>query len=379
MLFWGYFCCVNVAACPILNKWTTAKMSTLQLRTSGAVQIPLAELPSGVFVVYKDLNDVLVLPVDETSFYDCGVTTKDLISCARADSPDVCIVHHGNSTGTAPCTEGALKDTQGGAEEEGHPCEKIEDTVTQWKVIPHPSHRMMTRPRATIFNGSVYRSPMEAYALSLVLKAIGAKQLHAASVQHAFELLPTQFKDLSPLLAAAGQLGHHQRESRYGLQYREQPPNLGVLQMVHRWLGSGDSREASGGVFVFMYGSVIRRPCPCGSGGLKVSIYTPNGPVADNGYLSTDWIFGNQHDSDIPRLCRFGDVDGVVSLNCFPRDTHILGRMSARRTADACVLLVGVASAFIECDVAREYDHLIRQSLPPTNVASMSQHNVQDS
>ena len=63
------------------------------------------------------------------------------------------------------------------------------------------------------------------------------------------------------------------------------------------------------------------------------------------------------------------NVNGVGSLNCFPSDTHILGRMSARRTADACVLLVGVASAFIECDVAREYDHLIRQS-PPTNVGS---------
>ena len=334
-------------------------MSTVRLRTTGAIRMPLGDLPSGIFVVYKDVSDTVVLPVDVACYHESGVTTSELINAAMLGNaaPGVCIEQYSTLPSTEPMSQNT---THGKEEERGHDNDD-NDMHVPWKPIPHPSHRMMTRPRPTIHDATVYRCPMEAYALSMVLTAVGARALPIVQTHsvRAFELLSTQFADLSPALAANHSGG------RYGVQYRECAPDLAVLQMVHRWLASGDNRDAVGGVFVFIYGSVIRRPCPCGSGGLRVSVYTPTGNAVDTDRLSTDWSFVSLPGNElVPRLCRPCGASPSAMLSSFGSNTHILGRIS-KRTADACILITGSSNPCIGRDLASEYDQLLADAMDP--------------
>lgn len=318
---------------------------TMRLETCGALELPLGELPSGVFVVCKDGNQAVVIPVRESSFHENGVTPATILeSISVSNRQTVVWIDDVLSEEDKTLESPPLFDTEEGRDiDTEQRCVTAEENRAEdgcatpvWRPIAYPSHRLMTRARTTVCGDAVYSSPMEAYAIQLVLDAVGAKGLPFIKTLQAYELQPSQFADLSPVLATT------QPSGRFGVLYRPTPPDLTCLQSVHRWLGSGPSRAVSGGAFLFLHGSVIRRPCPCGAGGLKVSVYTPNSDVAvDMDDLATDWTFtkGNHI-----VLCRQSDAYGrgggqiCAPITGFPPDMHLLGRVS-KRSVGACALL----------------------------------------
>lgn len=310
----------------------------MRLETTGAMDMPLEELPSGVFIVCKDGQKTIVIPVAEESLNHNRTSAAAVMRRVRELSPNICIdtgVEGYEETPELPTGVGTAPPSS--ADQDAH------DSTTpvcsgEWRNIQHPSHRLMTRLRPTVCGGSVYTCPMEAYVISQIAAAVGPPQLVLVEGPlAAFELEQRQFVDLAPMLGA------QQASGRFAVAYRTCPPDLSALQMAHSWLAS------SGGALVFVHGSVIRRPCPCGASGLSVSLYTmptvsPQGShQVDIDQLATDYALIET--ANTVRLCRKNEAYSRGSALLGGRglgSMYLLGRAS-RRSLDACAIVDGVA------------------------------------
>lgn len=322
----------------------------MRLETTGAIDMPLEDLPSGIFVVCKDGPRTMVIPVAEESLNNNRTSAAALMHTVRETTPKICI------DTVEDYTAAWSDDVSGAAGDEcsvssGHQ----ECSSQEWRNIQHPSHRLMTRRRPTVCGTSVYACPMEALVISRITSAVGAQQLTLVQSLHAFELQPSQFADLSPVLGAMHPSG------RCAVAYRTCPPDLPALQAAHRWLASGPSRDTDGGAFVFVHGSVIRRPCPCGSGGLSVSVYSPSGAhQVDTDRLATDYTLVEI--GGALQLCRQSDAYSKGSVHFggrgFGVDVHLLGRATGR-SLNACAIVYGADPCSAVKDAGRLYDPLL--------------------
>jgi hypothetical protein len=342
-----------------------------RLRTSGAVRMSLADLPPvGVFVVCRDSNgDVVVLPVDERSFIDHDLTVTQiidtLVSCSVA--PDVYIEQSDGDS----CDERV--DTRVSQSHEKEDIEKHGDNESgtgnhnQWKGVQYPSCHMMTQSKPTVFGAEVYASPMEAYAMSLILHALEVPSL-PHSIQGGlsmFELSPTQLAILAPQLTISHASG------RFGVHYTPKMPDQLTIQATQTWLQAG----IGGGVVLFLHGALAHRPCPCGVGGLKVLVYVyvQGEDCVAGDHLWGEWMIVYRGDEVPPRIDKLGSTlhNGVADgcMTQLPDNIHVLGRMVTRRSADALAIMKGPMSPIDQeretegySDLLEMYQPVIRQT-----------------
>jgi hypothetical protein len=344
-------------------------MPVTRLRTSGAVRMSLlTDLPPvGVFVVCRDFNgDMVVLPVDEQSLIDHDLTVTRIIDTMTSCSipPDVCIEQcDGDSrddSSTKRVDTEVSHETEGIGNDGDSGSESVTGDRVQWRCVQYPSCRTMTQAKPTVFGVEVYASPMEAYAVSLILHALDEPSL-PRSVQKGislFELSSTQLTILAPRLTISRPNG------RFGVHYTRNMPDQLTIQAIQTWLQAG----IGGGVVLFLHGALAHRPCPCGVGGLKLLVYIQGEDCVAGDHSWEEWMIVYQGDGVPPRVDKLGTTlhNGAADacMIQLPDDVHVLGRMVTKRSADALAIIKGPISPTEQEEAAEGYNVLLGMYQP---------------